>query len=430
MSITGKNNSPTTALDVHGDKSGELMACAEADQKYRALSILWENRKLLWRFLLVFFAFSTAMAFLLPKQYTSTASIMPNDSKSGLGLALLAGSSTGGGGSSSVVSNLLGTKSPTAVSVEILNSRTIADALISRFDLQRVYGNVRLYEARKMLQAKTTITDDSKSGTITISVEDRSPERAAQIAGEYITELNQLVAALDTSSAHRERVFLEDRIAEVRKQLQDSSNKFSSFASKNTALDVPAEARSMVDAATRLKGELIAAQSELEGQQQIYSPENVRVKSSSARVAELKKQLDTLIGNGSSSPDSGTSPSIPDLRQLPALGNEYSDLYRNVMLQESIYEALTKQYELTKVEEAGESPSVKVLDAPDIPEKKSGPKRLLIMALGSLFGALLGIAWILASEGLRKLDVSDPRRLILQQALASASKWPLARRSH
>src|SRR6202007_1775493 len=107
-------------------------------------------------------------------------------------------------------------------------------------------------------------------GIIAITVTDRDPQRAAAIAEAYVQELNQLVAELSTSSAHRERVFLEERLRAAKQDLDDASRNFSQFASKNAAIDIKAQGEAMVEAAAKLQGEMIAAQSGVKGRGQIY----------------------------------------------------------------------------------------------------------------------------------------------------------------
>jgi uncharacterized protein involved in exopolysaccharide biosynthesis len=88
----------------------------------------------------------------------------------------------------------------------------------------------------------------------------------------------------------------------------------------------------------------------------------------------------------------------PSIRELPILGVTYSDLSRQLAMQEGIYEILTKQYELAKVQEAKEIPTIKVLDEPQVPERKSSPHRSLIVLVGVLVSAFAGIMWIVACK--------------------------------
>ena len=185
-------------------------------------------------------------------------------------------------------------KSSGALFVGILGSRTVEDRLVQRFDLKQAYG-LRLEEdATKKLAENTGIAEDHKSGIITITVTDRDSQRATSIAQSYIEELNRLAAELSTSAAHREKVFLEQRLAEVKVDLDQASRDFSQFASKNTAIDIKEQAKAMVEAAATLQGQLIAAESQLKGLEEIYTANNVRVRSVQARITELQHQLDKL----------------------------------------------------------------------------------------------------------------------------------------
>ena len=292
------------------------------------------------------------------------ASLLAMTARSGSGLGMLAG-------------DLLGLKTSGSLFIGILRSETVEDRIIDKFDLKSVYGVRRMQDARRRLEENTEVTEDRKSGIITIGVTDHSPQRASAIAQSYVAELDRLVSELNTSAAHRERVFLEERLKSVKQDLDSSAKEFSQFASNNTAIDIKEQGRAMVEAAASLQGHLIAAQSELEGLRQIYADSNVRVRAVRARIAELQKKLEQM-GDGDLSPTGspGTSPLYPSIRKLPLLGVTYAELYRTNKIQETVFELLTQQCELAKVQEAKETPSVKVLDVAKVPEKKAFPPRL------------------------------------------------------
>lgn len=382
------------------------------------LRLVWDERRFLFRAAVLGLIFSTVIAFLIPKHYKSTSRLMPPDDQSSSGLAMaaaaLSGRSSGLGG---IASDLLGLKSTSDIFVGILGSRTTSDKIIQQFDLRRVYHDRTFEDARKDLEDRTTVTVDRKSQIIKIDVVDKSAQRATAIGQAYIEELNRLVADLSTSSARRERIFLEQRLQQVNKDLERAEDSFSQFASRNVAIDVPAQGRAMVEAAAALQGQLIAAQSELEGLRQIYSDNNVRVRSTSARVAELQAQLEKLGGKTEASADSTeTAQSMyPSIRKLPLLGVQYADLYRKTKVEEAVFETLTQQYELAKVQEAKEIPTVKVLDPPDLPEKKSFPPRFLIVLLGTMLAFSVGLTWIFSAKIWETTDPNDPGKLFAQE---------------
>jgi len=238
----------------------------------------------------------------------------------------------------------------------------------------------------------------------------------------YVEELNRLVAELSTSSARRERIFLEERLKGVNRDLETAEKEFSEFASKNAAIDVKEQGKAMVEAAATLQGQLIAAESEFEGLKQIYTDNNVRVRSVKARIDELKHQLDKLGGKGESATAVSNQPGdslYPSIRKLPLLGVTYADLYRRTRVQEAVFEALTKEYEMAKVQEVKEIPAIKVLDYPNIPEKKSFPPRLLIIFLGMILSFVAATTWVFGKTTWDHADSNDPRKLLAQEVFTT-----------
>lgn len=397
--------------------------------------LLWRHRRFLGRAMACGLAASVLAAFLIPVRYASTTRLMPPDGQSGSGLAMLAAMAgkSGSLGMGSMAGNLLGLRGSGALFMDILRSRTVEDRIVSRFDLRQVYGKRYWVDARKRLDTDTEIAEDRKSEVITIRVTDRDPRRAALMAQAYVDELDHLVAEVSTSSARRERIFIGDRLTSVKRELDRASQEFSQFASQNATIDIATQGKAMVEAAARLQGELIASQSELEGLEQIYTANNVRVRSLRARVDELSRQLDKLDGSGMGGnkalPGSGgdfgaasaSAAGFPSIRQLPLLGVRWADLYRQTKIEETVYELLTQQYELAKIEEAKEIPTVKILDAADVPERKATPHRTLIVFLGTLFAFTLSACWVAGADCWERIDPQESRKALVL-AVAAALK--------
>jgi capsule polysaccharide export protein KpsE/RkpR len=319
-------------------------------------------------------------------------------------------------------SELFGVKTSGDLFVGLAKSDTVENAIVRKFDLFKVYGVKRLVDARKRLESQTEVSADRKSGIIVIKVDDSDPKRAAALGQEYVNQLNSVVITLDTSSAHRERVFLENRLKEVQVDLEKAEKDFSEFASKNVALDVKEQGRAMIGATAELEGQLIAAQTELEGLRQIYTNENVRVRSVQARIDEYRRQLQKLGGKNSTTstaPADGATEQnadlYPSIRQLPLLGVTWADLYRRTKVEEAVFETLIKQYELAKVNEAREIPSVKVLDPAEVPEKKSFPPRTLIVLIVMCLAFVFGCIRILADARWQELSPDDPGKKLAEE---------------
>jgi uncharacterized protein involved in exopolysaccharide biosynthesis len=420
-----------TQLETSPEPLLEPQAALEFDAgQFRArtigrLRLLFEKRALLAKSFFGGLGSGCLVAFLIPASYQASVQLMPPDNQTSSSLAMLAAlSAKTGGGAGAVAGDLLGIKSSGALFVGILRSRTVGDRLAARFDLRTLYSMRIEEDARNKLADNTAVSEDRKSGILSIAVTDRDPRRAAAMAQAYVDELNQLVAQLSTSSAHRERLFLEERLRAVKQDLDDASRQFSEFASKNGAIDIKEQGRAALQGAAAVEGELIASESELKGLEEIYAANNVRVRSIRARIAELRRQLDNLGGRAmpaAGQPADSASSQYPTLSKLPLLGVTYSDLYRRMQIQEAVYETLTQQYELAKVQEAKETPSVKVLDAASVPQKKSFPPRLLLTLLGGVLALGGAVASVQLHSRWQELDASDPGKQLALEVFQSVN---------
>jgi capsule polysaccharide export protein KpsE/RkpR len=426
MSSTSADTAPEVlrTLDIdqllaHRLQQDQLV---DRERKIARISHLWDHRKLLGKFAAYGTVIGLIIAFLIPSRFASTARLMPPDPPAGQGMAMLAGVvGKMGGAIGSLGGNLLGMNTSADLFAGVLESRTIQNDLITKFNLRHVYGERRWIDARKELSRRTDISIDRKSGILTIQVTDHDPKRATSLAEEYVAQLNYVVTLLNTSSAHRERVFLEDRLGQVKTELEASEKDFSQFASKNAAIDIKEQGKAMVEAAAILEGQLIAAQTELQGLRQIYTDQNIRVRATQARIDELRRQIVKMGGKAelesrSSSKDGEPYPSI---RQLPLLGVTYADLYRRTKVEETVFETLTQQYEIAKVQEAKEVPSVKVLDPPEVPEKKVFPPRILLTVLGGVLAMVIGAGWVVGTDGWERIDPQDPGKLLVLHMASS-----------
>lgn len=388
-----------------------------------SLRRLWEKRQTLYRVAALAFAVSTVVALLVPNQYESSVSIMPPDSMNASGNMLAALASKASPELAAMAGGLLGMRGSSALFVDLFQSRSVQDRVVDRLNLQKVYRSRYKQDARKKLNRRTDVSQDRKSGVISLAVTDGNPQRAHDIAQAYVEELNRLVSQVSTSSARRERIFIEQRLTTVKSDLEDAEKQFSAFASKNSALDIKEQTKAMVESAALLQGQLIAAQSELEGLLQIYTPSNVRVRAARARIEELQRQLQKIGGTDASlaSDATQTNEPYPSIRKLPLLGVQWADLYRSMKIQETVYELLNQQYELARIQEAKEIPTVNVIDPANLPEKKSWPPRLLLIALLTALSFAGTVVWIIGAARWEHVDPQDPGKMFAESVWKTAS---------
>jgi len=378
------------------------------------LHVLWRRRRWLLREAAIAFLALTAIVLLIPSEYQSTARLIPPDAQPSL--ASMAMSGLGGlpsAASAGLASSLLGARTPGATAVAFLQSRSVQDKLIDRFDLRKVYGYSRYQDARKKLARNTSVVEDRRSGVITLDVTDRNAVRAKALAEAYVAELDEVFTRLSTSTAQRERVFLEERLTIVKRDLDAAYRQLSEFSSRNATFDAQNQTKAMIDAGAKLQGELIVAESELKALEPVYASDNVRSRSARMRVEELRRQLKKLGGTGNQG--SNEIELYPSLRQMPILGATYIELHRNAKALEATYEVLKKQETLAKLEERRQVPSMKVLDTPDLPERKSFPPRALIIVLGTLLAVGAGALYVLIQAARNESGYLDPIKAVRQE---------------
>ena len=399
--------------------SGSTTDSAETPSWIMNTSLIWDNRHIVLRAAGVSFVLSILVAFLLPKQYESGARLMPPE-QGGNGAAMLAAlvGKSSASGLAGIAGSLIGAKNNSALFVGLLHSGTISGHLIDKFDLQRVYHKRYRDSTGKRLAHLTKITEDPKNGVITIVVTDEDRERAKDLAQAYLDELNGLVARVNTSSAHREREFIEQRLRAVQEELQRAQLELSEFSSKNTTIDLKEQTRATVDAGAKLEGQLIAGESELSSLRQIYGDQNVRVRAAEARDTILRRELRRANDQNSQGTEGGnldaTHP-YPALRELPRLGVRWANLYRTVRIHETVFDLLSEEYETARIDEAKSIPTVGIIDFPSLPERKSGPHRLLIVLIATVLSIVLTAIYLLARRDWMELDGFDPRRQLAAQ---------------
>jgi len=395
-------------------------------------TILWRRRRFLAGVAAISLVVSLCIAFTMPKIYKSGTRIMPPDQQNtgALMLAALASRAGGLGGLGSLAGGLLSSHTTSALFVELLRSGTVSGHLIDRFHLQQIYHKRYRIDTAKYLAHHTEITEDKKTGIISIEVQDTDPVRARDLAQGYLDELNRLVTQTSTSAAHQERIFIERRLKTVEADLERAQLDLSEFSSKTSTIDIKEQGHAMLDAAARVQAEALVEQSGLESLRQIYGEGNVRVRETEARIASLQHDLTRMTGSSAplvagSTSDSSTSSAgdngelYPPLRQLPRLAVPYADLYRRVRVQETVYELLTQQYEMSRIEEAKDVPVVSVIDPPGIPEKKSFPPRLLLALSLTAFFLAVASAILLLWDRWVKVASSDPRKAFIHDVFAS-----------
>lgn len=334
--------------------------------------------------------------FVLTKIYESTATILAPKESAGGSAGVAAALAASGAGQ--IVAGLLppaGTNRDAFVA--ILKSRTMAQDLVDRFKLKDHYQKELTEDAVKALQQGTEVRV-SREGAISITVENKDPKLAADIANAYIAHLDRMFAKLGTTDAGRQRAFVADRLEMTEKALRQAEDALRRFQEKNKAVVIQEQAKTALEAAARVKGEIIAAEVALEAMRSFATEANPQVVQQKIRVQELKRQLAQMqFGAGMDLPSEGMNPvqsrrefQLPFTR-VPEVGMDLARLTREVKIQETVFTLLTQQFEQAKILEARDTPVVQVLDKAVPAERKSRPRTTLNMAIAGTLSLFVAI---------------------------------------
>lgn len=325
-----------------------------------------------------------AISLLMTPIFTSTVKIMPpQQQNSGLAAAMLGqlGSLAGAAGS------IAGIKNPNDVYVGMLESRTIADKLIDRFKLKERYEAKTMDDTRKALSNATNINNGKKDGFISVSVNDKDPVFAAELANAYVDELVKLTQSMAVSDASKRRLFLEQQLTETKNKLADAEVALRTTQEKTGLIQPDGQVQAIISGIAQLKANIAAKEVQIKSMRTFATGQNPDLLRAQEELRGLQAQLSKLEMNQSSK---GGDFMVPTGR-LPEVGVEYIRRLRDVKYFETMFELLAKQYELAKIEEAKDASVIEVLDKAIPAEKKSKPRRALITLVGLLVGGVLAV---------------------------------------
>ena len=363
----------------------------------KLLQVVVKRKMLIVKICSVTIAATVLYSTTLPNIYSATAKVLPPQKDGGGGLSAMLGQM---GGLAGLATGLGGGGGGSDLYLGILKSRSVGDAVIQRLDLARVYEAKTLAAARKKLDDAVKI-QAGKDGIISITTEDKDPKLSALLANTFVDELGKTTVRLNLSKAGAERMFLEKRLDLVKKDLKSAEDALKTFAQNNKIIQVESQAKASIEGVARLKGELAKQEVQLAVVSSNQTEQSPEVQALRTGIRRLKGELGALSGN-----DRGGE-GIPSVGNVPGMGLEYSRRFREFKTQEAIFEQLTKQYEVAKLNEAKDSSSFQVLDEAVVPVNKSKPARaqmVILAAVGSFFASIF---LVLVQEYLAGMSEED-----------------------
>jgi uncharacterized protein involved in exopolysaccharide biosynthesis len=357
---------------------------------------------------------SVTVSLSLPFVYTATARILPPQESGSAAQSLFSQASGAIGGLAGV---FVSGKTTSDLYVGIMGSHAVADILIDRFNLKEYYKSRYKSDLYKILSGITKISVDRKTQIISISVDDKDPERAADMANAYVEALDQINRKLNSTEGHRKRVFLENRMKKVMEDLSRAEIELKAFQEKHRLVAIGEQARVAIEGAAKIKGEIIASETELEVLKEFGTEKQREAIMLKSKIAELGKQLAKIeTGNQEKGKanDGNKHEENPDFhipfKELPELGMQLARLTREAKIQEKVFELLTSQFEMAKIEEAKDMNTVQFLDRAFPPDQRSSPRRTVIVILSTVVAFFFAVFFSFVLEYVDRIKREEPER--------------------
>lgn len=357
------------------------------------LIVIAKHKRVVLGFPLIACTVSAVILLLMPNIYTATARIMPPQQNQSAAAAAVA-AALGGLGGAGAIGSALGLKNPNDLYVAMLKSDSVADRMIERFNLRERFQADSLVEARKALAKISSITA-GRDGLIVIAVDDRSPQQAADMANAYVEELNRLTQRLAVTEASQRRLFLERELNIVKENLAAAESGLKSTQERTGLIQPEQQGRAIFEAFAELRARIAAKETELAALRTFSTDKNPNLVRAQQELKSLREQLARLETAQASEKGNVLVPTT----LVPEAGMEYLRRMRDVKYYETLFELLAKQYELAKIDEAKDSVIIQVVDKATPPDRKSKPKRALILALIGVGASIAAVIWAFVREG-------------------------------
>lgn len=374
---------------------------------------LGEEKKLIFGLPFVVGIVAIVASLFLTPIFTAKTTLLPPQNSGGGGAAAALASLGGLAGLAGISTG--GTTADTVIAM--LQSRSAKDQIIDQFNLVEYYEAELRTDVYKTLEEVVRVSSDKKSNLITIEVDDKDPELAAQMANAYYAVLKDLMTRVAVTEAQQRRQFFEDQFAKAKEELSNAEVKLKETQERTGLVELKSQAEATIEAVARLRAEIAQREVQLSAMRTFATPENSDYRRVVAELNGLRVELKKLDKGGT-----GGELGLVSAGNLPEQGLEYVRALREVKYQEAVFEIMAKQFELAKVDEAKDGGNVQQLDMAAVPERKSKPKRALIVVLSVLAAGFLAVLIALLKGAMRKAG-SDEELATRLQALKKA--WRL-----
>lgn len=383
------DHTQTSAMSIGDEDEISLLDLATA---------LGEEKATLFVIPLITTLVAVVVSLLMTPVFTAKTVVMPPQQQQSGAAAALASL----GGLASLAGAAGAMKSPDEMYVAFLGSEGLQNRIVTDLKLQERYEAKTLSDTRKALKEQMRISSDKKSGLLSIEADDKDPAFAAELANRHVVELRAMLGRLAVTEAQQRRQFYEQQIQQTQDKLALAEVAFRAAKEKSGMQVTSVLAETGVRASAELRGQIAAREVQLQAMSRFATAQNPDTQRIASELSALRAQLNKAE-QGSGESKASASP----------LHQEAVKSFRDVKVQEAMLEVLFRQYELARVDEAKEGPLIQQVDVAMPPERKSKPKRAIIVLVAAFAGLFLGVLVAFVRRALKKAQ-SDP---------ASAGQW-------
>lgn len=359
---------------------------------------------------------SITVGLLLPKIYTARATLLAPGSQqqSGSAAALAALGSLGGlvGGA--------GAKSPDELYVALLKGDSVQRALAERFDLKTRYGVENYETLRKKLPEYIRVASDKKSGLITVEVDDKEPQFAADLANAHAGEVTKVLGRLAVSEAQLRRVFFEGQLNDTKERLIKAEQDLRLVQEKSGVIVLDKQAEALITGAAQVRALIAEREVQLKVLRTSATDQNPEVIRLNSELRALRSELARM--ESAQGGNAGSAVDMP-VGRLPEAAIAYVRARRELKLQETLLEGMLRQYEAAKLDEAKEGQALQRVDVAVPPDRKSKPSVALIAMTSTFLALLASTIFVLMRRYAAWSRELNPQGGQARSELAQAWRW-------
>ncbi|SHN38206.1 Wzz/FepE/Etk N-terminal domain-containing protein [Rhizobacter sp. OV335] len=359
---------------------------------------------------------AVAVALLLPNLYTARTTLLaPGSQQQSSSAAALAALGSLGG-----LAGGISAKTPDELYVSLLKSDSVQRALASRFNLMQRYEAKSYESLRKEMAANIHVTSDKKSGVLTVEVDDKEPQFSADLANAHAAEVTRLLGRLAVSEAQQRRVFFEQQLKDTKENLIQAEQSLRAVQEKSGMVVLDKQAEAIITGVAQLKAQIAEREVRLRVLRTGATSENPDVQRLNSELAGLRAELARME---TASPGAATGSIDIPVGKLPAAAVDYIRARREVKFQETLLESMLRQFEIAKLDEAKEGPSLQQVDIAQKPDRKSKPARAVIVLATTLLAFIAASMFVVWRRYRALVNAQDPSRAAAWQAIRQAWRW-------